>query len=97
MSLPQLPPGSPPTGKYIPAKMRKAIYERDQYACYMCGRKQSEGAILNLDHFIPRALGGTNEFDNLFTACDKCNNRKGKAGPGQVYRRMGAGIRKFGL
>lgn len=97
MSLPQLPPGEPPTGKYIPAKMRKAIYERDQYACYMCGRKQSEGAILNLDHFIARALGGTNEESNLFTSCDKCNRRKGKAGPGEIYRRMGAGIRKFGL
>ncbi len=97
MSLPQLPPGEPPTGNYIPAKMRKAIYERDQHACYLCGRKQEDGADLTLDHFIPRALGGTNEFYNLFTACRSCNSRKGKAGPGHVYRRMGQGMRKFGL
>lgn len=97
MNIPQLPPGQPSTSKHIPVAVRRAVYERDQYACFYCGRKQSEGAVLNLDHFIARALGGTNEESNLFTACDKCNNRKGKAGPGDIYRRMGAGIRRFGL
>ena len=97
MSLPQLPPGSPPTGKYIPAALRKAVYERDQYACFYCGRKQSEGAVLNLDHFIPRAMGGPTTLDNLFTACESCNKRKGAVGPGDILRKMGAGIRKFGL
>jgi 5-methylcytosine-specific restriction endonuclease McrA len=95
--LPELPPGSPPTSKYIPAKVRKAVYERDQYACFYCGKKRSEGAVLNLDHFIARALGGTNEIDNLFTACRECNNRKGRTGPGDIIRRMSAGIRKFGV
>ncbi len=95
--LPELPPGQPPTGKYIPAKMRKAVYERDQYACYLCGKKQSDGAVLNLDHFLPRAIGGTNEFDNLFTSCRECNNRKGAVGPGDIIRKMGQGIRKFGV
>lgn len=96
-SLPQLPPGQPPTGKYIPAKLRKEVYERDQYACFYCGKRQSEGAVLNLDHFIPRALGGTNELGNLFTACEGCNKRKGKIGPGDILRRLGAGMRKFGV
>jgi 5-methylcytosine-specific restriction endonuclease McrA len=53
--------------------------------------------VLNLDHFIARALGGTNEIDNLFTACRECNNRKGRTGPGDIIRRMSAGIRKFGV
>ena len=90
-------PGTPPTGKYIPAKLRKAVFERDQYACFFCGKTKEEGADLTLDHFIPRALGGTNEFSNLFTVCRSCNSRKGKTGPGYILRRIGAGIRKFGV
>lgn len=90
-------PGTPPRGAYIPAKLRKAVYKRDQYACYICGRKESDGADLTLDHFIPRALGGTNEYSNLFTACRPCNSRKGKVGPGDIYRKIGAGIRRFGV
>lgn len=90
-------PGTPPTSNYIPAKVRAAVYKRDQYACFYCGRTREDGAILTLDHFIARALGGTNEESNLFTACKSCNSRKGKVGPGDIYRQMGAGIRKFGV
>ncbi len=47
MSEEQVPPLSPeeisdivpPTGSYIPAKLRKAVYERDQYACFYSGKK----------------------------------------------------------
>lgn len=31
---------------------------------------------LELDHIVPRALGGTNLFDNLRAACSPCNRRK---------------------
>ena len=58
-------PGTPPTGKYIPARVRVAVYKRDQDACFFCGRTKKDGAVLTLDHFIPRALGGTNEEHNL--------------------------------
>lgn len=88
---------TPPHGRYIPAKLRKAVFERDQYACFYCGKRQEDGADLTLDHFIPRAHGGPNTFENLFTACRSCNSRKGKVGPGYILRRMGAGIRKFGV
>ena len=95
MSTPESP-GTQSRGRYIPKKVRDEVYTRDQYACFYCGKTQDEGAVLNLDHFIPRKLGGTNEVDNLFTSCKNCNNRKGAVGPGEIYRRLGAGIRKFG-
>ena len=90
---------TPPHGKYIPAKLRKAIYERDGYTCFYCGKhvEQMAKGELTLDHFIPRALGGPNTLDNLFTACKSCNSRKGKIGPAWVARRFAAGIRKFGV
>lgn len=87
----------PPSGRYISKKLRAAVYERDQYACFFCGKRQDDGADLTLDHFIARALGGPNTFDNLFTACRSCNSRKGKLGPGFIARRMALGIRKFGV
>ncbi|ORA02135.1 HNH endonuclease [Mycolicibacterium bacteremicum] len=31
---------------------------------------------LEIDHIHPRALGGTNELDNLQSACTPCNKRK---------------------
>ena len=33
-------------------------------------------ALLHVDHVIPRAQGGTDELDNLVTACPPCNLAK---------------------
>lgn len=90
---------TPPTGRYIPVKLRRQVYERDGYACFFCGKHQDQMAKgeLSLDHFIPRALGGPNTFENLFTACKSCNIRKGPIGPAWIARRMALGIRRFGV
>ena len=39
--------------------------------CYFCGGKAE-----SIDHFIPRAKGGTSAKDNLVSACCACNNMK---------------------
>lgn len=88
---------TPPTGRYISVILRRAVFERDGYACFFCGKHKDDGAILTLDHYIPRALGGPNTLENLFTACRSCNSRKGKIGPAWIARRMAQGIRKFGV
>lgn len=49
------------------------VKERDQYACTYCG---SQEAPLAVDHVHPLILGGTNELDNLTTACAVCNGGK---------------------
>ena len=36
---------------------------------------------LTLDHIIPKSRGGSESWDNLITACVKCNNRKGSRTP----------------
>ena len=82
----------PPTGKYIPVKIRRAVYERDGHVCFFCG----SGDKLSLDHFVARALGGPNTIDNLFTVCMPCNIKKGAIGPGYIIERMNRGIKKFG-
>jgi hypothetical protein len=35
-------------------------------------------AMASLDHFLPRSLGGSNEANNLVTACFACNHERDK-------------------
>jgi len=62
--------------KWIRPAKRLAIYLRDGECCLYCGAAIEDGAILTLDHVVPCELGGTNEADNLVTACLSCNSAK---------------------
>lgn len=54
-------------------RLRRAVFERDDYTCRYC---DTRGGELECDHVIPIARGGTNEMGNLVTACKKCNQHK---------------------
>ena len=56
---------------------RYEILKRDKFTCQYCGAKAPD-VILEIDHIIPVAEGGTNETVNLITACRDCNRGKGK-------------------
>ena len=64
----------------IPPKVRFAVFNRDGFACRYCGRMAPE-VELHVDHVIPVARGGTNDLDNLITACVDCNVGKGTTLP----------------
>jgi len=53
---------------------RDNIYRRDNYECVYCGEDNKK--LLTLDHVVPKAKGGQNTWDNLVTACKKCNGEK---------------------
>ena len=53
---------------------RQNIYKRDNYECVYCG--EGDKKKLTLDHVIPQSKGGPNRWDNLVTACKKCNGEK---------------------
>lgn len=53
---------------------RENVYRRDNYSCVYCG--ESRRKLLTLDHVIPKCKGGENTWQNLVTACKKCNNIK---------------------
>jgi len=55
---------------------RKAIYERDRYTCYLCGKEFNEKK-LSIDHIKPSSKGGGNTWENCITACKVCNYNKG--------------------
>lgn len=56
-------------------KKRFEILRRDGFCCYYCGRRPPE-VVLEVDHFIPVAKGGTNDDLNLRAACQDDNGGK---------------------
>lgn len=57
---------------------RKNIIRRDGNACQYCGKSNIP---LTVDHVIPKARGGEDTWENLVTACVRCNNKKGDRTP----------------
>lgn len=62
--------------KPISKRTRFEIFKRDGFKCQYCG-KSAPDVVLEIDHVIPVAHGGTNDVENLVTACRECNNGKG--------------------
>jgi len=58
--------------RVMPA-IRWQVFQRDQWKCVSCGRGSHDGAILHVDHILPRSRGGLDTLDNLQTLCDICN------------------------
>jgi 5-methylcytosine-specific restriction endonuclease McrA len=60
----------------IDKALRLKIFKRDKYICKYCGEKFT-AEMLQVDHIIPRAMGGKNKVSNYTTACIRCNSCKG--------------------
>lgn len=61
----------------ISKKTRFDVFKRDGFRCQYCGAHPSENVLLEADHINPVAEGGSNDADNLVTACWDCNRGKG--------------------
>ena len=57
----------------VPPVNRREVLRRDKHTCQYCGSTKK----LTLDHVIPRSKGGKHTWDNVVTACERCNSRKG--------------------
>lgn len=51
------------------------VYQRDNFCCQYCGKK-FKMADLSYDHVVPRSAGGRTVFENIVTACRRCNSKK---------------------
>ncbi len=60
----------------------EAVRERFQRICGYCGVTEiTVGGELTLDHYRPRAAGGSDDQNNLIYACVRCNQYKGDFWP----------------
>jgi len=62
---------------------RRNVYLRDSHSCQYCGRRFAEEE-LNLDHVVPRDRGGVTAWENIVTACIRCNAQKANRLPTQA-------------
>jgi len=53
---------------------KKNIFRRDNHTVQYCGSKHRQ---LTIDHIVPKVKGGKDTWENLVTACHRCNNLKG--------------------
>ena len=63
------------------------IYARDRNTCQYCGERHARSE-LNLDHVVPRMLGGRSIWGNVVCSCIGCNRRKGGRTPAQAGMRL---------
>lgn len=63
---------------------KENIFRRDNYTCGYCGRFRD----LTVDHIQPKSKGGKDNWENLITACFKCNSVKGDRTPEQAGMKL---------
>lgn len=64
---------APPVRTAISVEVKRAVWERGGGCCAECG----SDAVLEFDHVIPLAMGGSSTQANLQLLCADCNRVKG--------------------
>lgn len=62
---------------------RKAVFARDGGRCCYCG-----AAATSLDHVVPKSRGGLHTWDNVVSACGRCNHIKADRGIAELGWRL---------
>ena len=66
-----------------PAFTRFNVFLRDHWMCQYCGQSHKTND-LTFDHVIPRSRGGRSTWNNIVTACQCCNTKKGNRLPNEI-------------
>jgi 5-methylcytosine-specific restriction endonuclease McrA len=69
--------------RYIPPLNNPALFKRDAHMCLYCGNQFKE-KFLSRDHVTPVSHHGTDSWNNVVTACKRCNNHKAGRTPEQA-------------
>jgi 5-methylcytosine-specific restriction endonuclease McrA len=74
---------------HVPVKKvelsRKNVMRRDAHRCQYCGTMKPP---LTIDHIQPKSRGGMDTWENLTTACIKCNTKKGNRTPDEAGMKL---------
>jgi 5-methylcytosine-specific restriction endonuclease McrA len=73
---------------FSPRKLsKKEVFLRDKFTCQYCGKRVHD---LTLDHVIPRRQQGAHTWENVVTACNRCNLYKAGRTPAEAKMRLGS-------
>jgi hypothetical protein len=61
----------------VPRALRDRVAAQARHRCGYCQVDERYGFSLEIEHIIPKALGGPTTEQNLWLACRDCNGRKG--------------------
>jgi len=71
---------------YLERKLtRFEIFNRDHYTCQYCSKQTRQ---LTLDHVIPRYRGGQHTWENVVSACVRCNRSKAGRTPQEAGMKL---------
>lgn len=68
---------------YLPPLSNPALFRRDDQICLYCGQRFHH-SDLSRDHITPISQGGQDTWNNVVTACKRCNNHKAGRTPEQA-------------
>lgn len=68
---------------YVPPLNNQALFARDAHMCMYCGERFPARG-LSRDHIVPLSRGGSDNWNNVVSACKRCNNRKAGQTPDQA-------------
>jgi 5-methylcytosine-specific restriction endonuclease McrA len=72
---------------YIPPLNNQTLFRRDGYLCMYCAQRFPTGD-LSRDHIRPFSQGGKDTWNNVVTACRRCNNAKASRTPEQAHMQL---------
>ena len=72
---------------YVPPLSNSALFRRDNNLCLYCGNRFGQGD-LSRDHITPLSHGGADHWNNVVTACKRCNNHKAGRTPEQAHMQL---------
>ncbi len=73
--------------RYTPPLNNRTLFRRDANLCLYCA-KLFRTSDLTRDHITPLSQGGLDVWQNVATACRRCNNHKGGRTPEQAQMQL---------
>jgi 5-methylcytosine-specific restriction endonuclease McrA len=73
--------------QYVPPLNNRTLFKRDANVCLYCATR-FQTRDLTRDHITPLSRGGKDTWNNVATACRRCNNHKGGRTPEQAVMQL---------
>ena len=73
--------------QYVPPLNNRTLFKRDADLCLYCARRFPTRELTR-DHITPLSQGGQDVWNNVATACRRCNNHKGGMTPEQAKMQL---------